>query len=134
MFLAGLPYWLIQPSSKFGDDKIYVIGQVFNLKDYIVLEPHKFNYPVIFKGPATDAERYHAIEIFARNFLCSQDPFAMSCTPSSLAGASQPSSLSTPAVASSSTTQHSTGRDSRGAVRKPAKSHGAGKSSVFDIL
>ena len=136
MFLAGLPCWLIWPSSKFGDDKIYAIGQIFNPKDHIVLEPHKFNYPVIFKGPATNAERYYAIEIFAHNFLCSQDPFAISCTPSSLARALQPSSSSTPAVASSSTTQHLTGRDSQGAVHKPAKSHahGAGRSSVFDIL
>lgn len=133
MFLAGLPCWLIRPSSKFGDDKIYAIGQVFHPKDYIVLEPHRFKYPVIFEGPATDIEKYRAIENFARNFLCSQDPFAMSSTPSSLAGASQPSTSFTSAVASSST-QHSTGRDSRGAVRKPARSRGVGKSSVFDIV
>jgi hypothetical protein len=36
--------------------------------------------------------------------LCSQDPFAITGTPSSLAGASQPSTSSTPAVASSSAT------------------------------
>ena len=81
MFLASLPCWLIWPSSKFGDNKIFSIGQIFDPKDYIVLEPHKFNYPVNFKGPATDAEKYHAIKNFAHNFLCSQDPFAMSCTP-----------------------------------------------------
>jgi hypothetical protein len=134
MFLAGLPCWLIRPSSTFRDEKISTIGEVFHPKDYIVLEPHKFNYPVIFKGPATDLEKYRVMETFARNFLCSQDPFALSCAPSSLARASQPSTSSTPAVASSSATQHSTGRDSRRAVRRPARSRGAGKSSVFDIL
>jgi hypothetical protein len=134
MFLAGLPCWLIRQASTFEDQKIFSIGEIFHPKDYIVLEPHKFNYPVIFKGPATDIEKYRLIETFARNFLCSQDPFAMSCTPSSMAGASQPSTSSTPAVASSSATRQSTGRDSRGAVRRPARSRGAGKSSVFSIL
>ena len=126
MFLAGLPCWLIRSSSTFSDQKIFAIGDIFHPKDYFVLEPHKFNYPVIFKGPATDPEKYRVIESFARNFLCSQDPFAISCTPSSLAGASQPSTSSTLAVASSSATRHSTGRDSRGAVRRPARSRGAG--------
>jgi hypothetical protein len=133
MFLAGLPCWLIRSSSTFHDEKIFAIGEIFHPKDYVVLEPHKFNYPVIFKGPAADLEKYRVIETFARNFLCSRDPFAISCTPSSSTGASQPSSSSSPAVASSSATQHSTGRDSRRAVRRPTRSRRAGKSSVFDI-
>ena len=106
MFLAGLPCWLIWSSSTFGDNKIFRIVEMFHPKDYVVLGPHKFNYPVIFKGPATAPEKYRAIENFAHNFLCTQDPFAMSCTSSS-AGASQPSTSSTPAVASSSVSQHS---------------------------
>ena len=143
MFLTSLPCWLIWSSSMFGDEKIFSIAEIFSPKDYIVLEPHKHNYPIIFKGPATNFEKYCAIEIFACNFLCSRDPFAMTCTPSSLslAGASQPSSsssqpstLSTPAVASSSATQHLTGRNSGGPVHKPARGRGAGKSSAFDIL
>ena len=134
MFLAGLPCWLIRPSNTFGDQKIFSIREIFHPKDYVILEPHKFNYPVIFKGPATALEKYRAIEIFACNFLCSQDPFAKSCTPSSLAGASQPSTSSIPAVASSSATQHPTGRNSRGAVHRPARGHGAGKSSALNIL
>jgi len=134
MFLAGLPCWLIRPSGTFVDEKIFAIGEIFHPKDYVILEPHKFNYPVIFKGPATNFEKYRVIDNFARNFLCSQDPFAMSCTPSSLAGESQPSTSSTPAVASSSATQRSTGQNFQGAVRRPARSRGAGKSSVFDIL
>ena len=119
------------------------------------MEPHKFNYPVIFKGPATNEQKYRAMETFARNFLCSQDPFAMSCTPSSLAGASQPSTSTTPASssatqpsisstpasssatqhsisstpASSSATQHSTGRDYQGAVRNSARGRGSGRSA-----
>ena len=100
MFLAGLPCWLIWPSNAFRDEKISVIGQIFHPKDYVNLEPHKFNYPVIFKGVATDLQKYRAMEAFARNFLCSRDPFALSSTPLSLAGASQPSTSSTPAVAS----------------------------------
>ena len=134
MFLTSLPLWLIWPSSDFGDQKIFVIGEVFHPKDYFILEPHKFNYPVIFKGLATDLEKYHAIKTYSRNFLCSKDPFAMLCTPSSLAGPSQPSTSSTPAVASSSETQHSTERDFQGAVRMPARCCRAGQSSVFDIL
>jgi hypothetical protein len=144
MFLAGLPCWLIRSSSTFVDQKIFAIAEIFHPKNYVVLEPHKFNYPVIFKGPATAIERYRVIENFARNFLCSQDPFAASFTPSSLAGAStsstpavgtsRPSASSTSTVASSSATQHSTGQDSRGAVRRPARGRGVGKSSTFDIL
>ena len=134
MFLAGLPCWLIRQSDTFNDEKIFAIGEIVHPKDYIVLEPHKFNYPIIFKGPATNLEKYRLMETFARNFLCSRDPFAMSCTPSSLAEVSQPSTSSTPAVASSSATRHSTGRDFRGAVRRPARSRKAGKFSVFDIL
>ena len=125
MFLAGLPCWLIRPSNAFRDEKISAIGQIFHPKDYVNLEPHRFNYPVIFKGVATDLQKYRAMEAFACNFLCSRDPFALSSTPLSLAGASQPSTsstpavasqpstLSTPAVASSSATQRSS-RDSWG--------------------
>jgi hypothetical protein len=135
MFLAGLPYWLIRSSSTFDDEKIYKIAEIVYPKDDVVLEFHKFNYPVIFKGPATAFEKYRAMETFARNFLCSQDPFAISCTPSSVTGVSRPSTSSTPAVASSSATQHSTGRDSRGAVRRSARGRrGGGKFSAFDIL
>jgi hypothetical protein len=142
MFLAGLPCWLIQSSSTFSDEKIFAIAEILHPKDYVVLEPHKFNYPVIFKGSATDVARFTVMERFARNFLCSQDPFAVSSTPSSLAstsstpavGASWPSTSSTSAVVSSSATQHSTGQNSRGAVHRPARGRGAGKSSAFDIL
>ena len=41
MFLAGLPCWLIQASSTFGDQTILAIGEIFHLKDYVILEPHK---------------------------------------------------------------------------------------------
>ena len=127
MFLASLPCWLIRSSSTFGDNKIFRIAEMFHPKDYIILGPHKFNYPIIFKGPATALKKYRAIEHFARNFLCTQNSFAMSCTSSS-AGASQPSTSSTPAVASSSVSQHSTRRNSRGVTHRPARGRGAGKS------
>ena len=90
MFLAGLPCWLIWPSNSFDDQKIFAIAEIIHPKDIVVLEPHKFNYPINFKGPATDPEKYRVIEVFARNFLCSRDPFSMSCPSSSLARASQP--------------------------------------------
>ena len=66
MFLASLPCWLIQSSSMFSDKKIFSIAEIFSPKDYIILEPHKHNYPIIFKGPATNFEKYRAIEIFTR--------------------------------------------------------------------
>jgi len=138
MFAAGLPCWLVRTSSLFSDDKIYSISQIFHPKDYIELEPHKHNYPVIFEGPATSRDKYLRIESYARNFLCSQDLFAMSCTPASTttptssSGPSMPST-STPPVASSSATRQSTGRQSRGAVHRPVKGRGAGEFSTFYI-
>ena len=74
MFLAGLPCWLIRPSNAFRGEKISAIGQIFHPKDYVNLEPHKFNYPVIFKGVATDLQKYRAMEAFARNFLVAEIP------------------------------------------------------------
>ena len=142
MFLAGLPCWLIRESALFCDQKIFRIAEIFDPKDYVVMGPHKFNYPVIFKGPAEGLEKFTAIELFARNFLRCRDPFAMTSTPSSLAGASQPeastsSISSTPPVASSSSTQPSTGRNSRGVARgvahRPGRGRGAGKSLAFNI-
>ena len=101
MFLSGLPCWLIQESKTFGDKEIFTIAEVLPLKDYIVLDPHKSNYLIIYKRPASGLENFNVIEKFAHNFLCSQDPFAIMSTTLSLAGASQPFTLSTPAVASS---------------------------------
>jgi hypothetical protein len=144
MFLAGLPCWLIRSSAAFEDQKIFEISEIFHPKDYFVLEPHTFDYPAIFKGPATSPEKYRAIDLFARNFLCTQDPFSMSCTPStssagasqpsilsiptSSAGASQPSTSSIPAVASSTTTQQRGSRGAaRGAAHRPTRGRAASK-------
>jgi hypothetical protein len=133
MFLAGLPCWLIQESKTFGDEKIFSVAEVFHLKDYIILGPYKFNSPMIYMGPAAGLEKFTAIERFARLFLCSQDPFES--TPSSLAGALQPSTSSTPAVASSSATPtpQSTGQNSQEAICRPVRGRGAGKFSAFNI-
>ena len=133
MFLAGLPCWLIWESETFGDEKIFMIAEVLYPKDYIILDPHKFNYPIIFKGPASGLKKFNVVEKFAHNFLCSQDPFAITSTPLSLAGASQPSTSSTPAVASSSATQHSAGQNSQEAIHRSVRGHGAGKFSAFNI-
>jgi hypothetical protein len=88
---------------------------------------------MIYMGPAAGLEKFTAIERFACNFLCSQDPFES--TPSSLAGASQPSTSSTPAIASSSATPtpQLTGQNSQGAIHRPVRGHGTGKFSAFDI-
>jgi hypothetical protein len=133
MSLTGLPCWLIWESKTFGDEKIFSVAEVFYPKDYIVLGPHKFNYPVIYTGPATGLEKFTAIERFACNSLCSQDPFGS--TPSSLAGDSQPSTSSTPAIASSSATPtpQSTGQNSQEAICRPVRGRGAGKFSAFNI-
>ena len=121
MFLTGLPCWLIQESKTFGNEK----------KDYIVLDPQKFNYPIIYKGPASGLEKFNVIKKFACNFLCSQNPFAITSTPSSLTGASQPSTLSTPAVASSSAAQHSTGQNSQGAIHRSVRGCGADTFNIY---
>jgi hypothetical protein len=160
MFLAGLPCWLIRESATFSEQKIYRIAEILHPRDYIVLGPHKFDYPIIFKGPAASFEKFTVIETFGRNFLRSRDPFAMTSTPSQ-PEASTSSTLATPAVASSSASQHSTGRNSRGAstsstpatpavasssatqpstrrnsrgvTRRPGRGRGAGKSFAFGI-
>ena len=107
MFLAGLPFWLIRSLDTFAEEKIFQIDPILHPKDHIVLDPHQFAYPIIFQGPATSLEKYHSIEVFACNFLCLQDHFVISATPSSISafpGPSQVSTLSRPAVASSSAT------------------------------
>jgi hypothetical protein len=133
MFLASLPCWLIRESKTFDNKKIFSIAEVFHPKDYIILGPHKFNYSMIYTGPAAGLEKFAAIERFARNFLCSQDPFGS--TPSLLAGALQPSTSSIPAVTSSSATPtpQSTGQNSQEAIHRPVRGHGAGKFSAFNI-
>ena len=116
MFFTGLPFWLIRLSDTFAKDKIFQIHPILHPKEHIILDPHWFVYPVIFQGPAASLEKYHSIKVFAHNFLCSQDPFAISATPSSISplpGPSQISTSSRPAVASSSITWPSSGQDSR---------------------
>jgi hypothetical protein len=133
MFSASLPCWLIWESKTFGDDKIFSIAEVFHPKDYIILGPHKFNYPIIYTGPAAGLEKFTAIERFACNFLCFQDFFGS--TPLSLAEALQPSTSSTPAVAFSSATPtpQLTGQNSQEAICRPVRGRGTGKFSAFHI-
>jgi hypothetical protein len=131
MFLASLPCWLIRESKTFSDKKIFVIAEVLHPKNYIVLDSHKFNYLIIYKGLAAGLEKFTTIEKFACNFLCFQDLFAITSAPSSLAGALQSSTLFTPAIASFSATQHSTGQNSLWAICRPVRRHGAGKFSYL---
>jgi hypothetical protein len=74
MFLAGLPCWLIRKSKTFGDEKIFSVAEVFHPKNYIGLGPHKFNYPMIYTGPAADLEKFTAIKKFACNFRVPKIP------------------------------------------------------------
>ena len=109
----------------------------------------------------TSLDKYRNIEVFAHNFLCSQDPFAMTCTSSSttttlsttttsstaatssttaisstttVSSLSGCSTLFPPAGTSSSATQHSPGWDFQRAVHRHAKRCGAGKFLFFFIL
>jgi hypothetical protein len=79
-FRAGLPCWLIRPSSVFGTTNILDVAPLQAPDNYLILRPHFFNYPVVFEGPATSSQKYHAILNFARNFLHYPDPFNCSIT------------------------------------------------------
>ena len=72
-FTAGLPCWLIKPTSTFVDQNILNIVELFN--PTFILDRHPFPYPVIFKGPASAEEKYNSIHRYARNFLRCPDPF-----------------------------------------------------------
>jgi hypothetical protein len=60
MFLTGLACWLIWESKTLSDERIFRIAEVLHPKNYIVLDSHKFNYPVIYKGPAAALEKFNA--------------------------------------------------------------------------
>jgi hypothetical protein len=99
-FHAGLPCWLIRPSSDFGKTKILKVVSLLAPDHHVILTPHNFKYPIIFEGPATSFEKYEAILRFARNFLCYPDPFNTGMSISSQVGAG-PSAVSHSLAASS---------------------------------
>jgi hypothetical protein len=79
-FIAGLPCWLIQPSSQITNLKIHKVVDLQCPKHHLTLAPHSFRYPVIFAGPASSLEKYCNIHQFACNFLHFPDPFGGSAT------------------------------------------------------
>jgi hypothetical protein len=77
-FHAGLPFWLTRPASDLGKTNI-LAAVPFAIPRYngICFYSHRFNYPVIYQGPATSTRKYEAILHYARNFLRYPDPFAV---------------------------------------------------------
>ena len=87
-FTAGLPCWLIRPANDFTEQIIQNVVELLLPESHLVLTPHSFRYPVIFKGPASSAQKYQSIYNFARNFLrCPGDPFDISTSQDSEASA-----------------------------------------------
>lgn len=97
-FTAGLPCWLIRPSSHLTNQKIISVVDPISPLGAVSLESHRFGYPVIFTGSAASLEKYSNIYRYARNFLCSPDPFCVT-----LASHGPPSLTSSLSIPSSST-------------------------------
>jgi hypothetical protein len=77
-FHAGLPFWLIRPASELGQTNILAaVPPSVPRCDGICFEAHRFNYPIIYRGPASSTEKHDAILQYARNFLRYPDPFAL---------------------------------------------------------
>ena len=79
-FIAGLPCWLIGPSSQIIDWKITQVVDILRPEDQLTLAQHPFPYPVIFSGSASSLKKYRSIDQYARNFLCFPNPFGSSTT------------------------------------------------------
>jgi hypothetical protein len=82
---AGLPCWLIRPASSFADVNILLVEPLLTSRHNLILTPHRYKYPIIFEGPSTSPEKYHAILRFARNFLQYPDLFNLPINYSSVA-------------------------------------------------
>jgi hypothetical protein len=77
-FHAGLPFWLIRPASDLGQTNILAaVPLAIPRYNGICFESHRFNYPIIYQGPATSTQKHEAILQYARNFLRYPDPFAV---------------------------------------------------------
>jgi hypothetical protein len=76
-FHAGLPFWLTRPASDFGQTNILAAVSPLGSRYHgICFEPHRFNYPIIYQGPASSNGKHEAILRHARNFLRYPDLFA----------------------------------------------------------
>lgn len=82
MFMAGIPVWLVRPATKIATG-IRVDSWVSPvLPDALVeMRPHFNQYPVIFRGPATDPGRYVAQHKFTRARMVWVDPWGHSVPP-----------------------------------------------------
>jgi hypothetical protein len=77
-FHAGLPFWLTCPASDLGQTNILAVVPLMVARHYgICFEPHRFNYPIIYRGPASSHHKHEAILLYARNFLRYPDLFAL---------------------------------------------------------
>jgi hypothetical protein len=77
-FRAGLPFWLTRPASDLGQTNILAaVPLLAPHHNGICFESHRFNYPVIYQGPASSTQKHEAILRYARNFLRYPDPFAL---------------------------------------------------------
>ena len=77
-FHPGLPFWLIRPASDLGQTNILAVAPLAAPRySGICFESHRFNYPIIYQGPATSSQKHEAILQYARNFLRYPDPFAL---------------------------------------------------------
>ena len=77
-FHAGLPFWFIRPASDFGQTKILRVVQPSEPRYCgICFESHRFNYPILYQGPASSTQGHDAIIRYARNFLRYPDLFAL---------------------------------------------------------
>jgi hypothetical protein len=81
MFLASLPCWLIWESKTFSAKEIFAIAEVLLPKNYIILDPHKFNYSIIYKGPVAGLKKFTIIEKFACSFCVPKIPLQLQVHP-----------------------------------------------------
>lgn len=75
-FAAGLPVWWIRPIETVGPNtRIDSIGDMLDGKDNVCLDKRPdHNYPVIYRGPATDDLRYIAQHKFTRSRMVYYNP------------------------------------------------------------
>jgi hypothetical protein len=119
-FHAGLPFWLTRPASDLGPTNILAVVQLSEPRYCgICFESHRFNYPIIYRGPASSTQKHGAILMYARNFLRYPDPFALHT--------SEENTSASACVQSSTRSQASNDRPGTGAFVGVSHQRGANK-------
>ena len=119
-FYAGLPFWLTRPASDLGQTNILAVFQLSEPCYFgICFESHCFNYPIIYRGPASSTQKHGTILLYTCNFLCYLDPFALH--------ASDENTSMSAHVQTSTRLQASNDRSGAGAFMDISHQHGAGK-------